>query len=37
MFPFFEDESCPVISGKPFVARRGEREFLESALKALKG
>ena len=44
MFPFFENERCPVLSGKPFITHQGEKqlvarivELLESETKAFGG
>ena len=28
MFPYFENEKCPVISGKPFISHAGEKELV---------
>ena len=28
MFPFFENMSCPVVSGKPFISHAGEKELI---------
>jgi hypothetical protein len=27
MFPFFKNQSCPVISGKPYISHVGEKEL----------
>ncbi len=35
MFPFFGDEPCPVLSGKPFINHIGEEELLEEILQLL--
>ena len=29
MFPYFKDQKCPVISGKPFISHAGEKELIE--------
>lgn len=29
MFPYFENEPCPVVSGKPFINHVGEKDLLE--------
>jgi len=35
MFPYFENMDCPVLSGKPFIAHRGERELLGRIMEIL--
>ncbi|MDR2786633.1 MAG: hypothetical protein LBB83_12055 [Treponema sp.] len=35
LFDFFENEKCPVISGKPFVAHQGEEELIDEILGIL--
>lgn len=30
MFPYFKNEKCPVISGKPFISHAGEKELVKS-------
>uniref|UniRef100_UPI00359C8840 hypothetical protein n=1 Tax=Faecalicatena contorta TaxID=39482 RepID=UPI00359C8840 len=35
MFPFFENEQCPVISGRPFINHVGEKELLGSIVNLL--
>lgn len=29
MFPYFKNQKCPVISGKPFISHAGEKELIE--------
>ncbi len=29
MFPFFKDQKCPVVSGKPFINHIGEKAVIE--------
>lgn len=29
MFPYFENQSCPVISGKPFISHAGEKQLIQ--------
>ncbi|GHV78093.1 hypothetical protein AGMMS49942_29140 [Spirochaetia bacterium] len=36
MFKFFENEPCPVISGKPFIMHRGEKELVHEIITILK-
>ncbi len=36
MFPYFENMSCPVISGKPFIAHIGEKQLLGQIVELLK-
>ncbi len=28
MFPYFKDQKCPVLSGKPFISHAGEKELI---------
>jgi galactitol-specific phosphotransferase system IIB component len=35
MFEFFENEKCPVISGRPFVAHQGEEELVDKIIDIL--
>jgi galactitol-specific phosphotransferase system IIB component len=35
MFPYFENMACPVLSGKPFINRIGERELVEQIVGLL--
>lgn len=37
MFPYFEGEACPVISGKPFISHVGEKELIEKIASILCG
>lgn len=36
MFPYFEDQPCPVISGKPFIGHVGEKALLEQIADILR-
>ncbi|PNV61964.1 hypothetical protein C0033_12025 [Clostridium sp. chh4-2] len=36
MFPFFEEEKCPVISGKPFISHIGEKALIEQIVNHLE-
>lgn len=36
MFPYFRDLAIPVISGKPFISRRGDRELLAELVERVK-
>ena len=29
MFPFFQNQRCPVLSGKPFISHVGEKTLIE--------
>ncbi len=35
MFPFFKDQKCPVISGKPFINHIGEKDVIEKVARLL--
>jgi galactitol-specific phosphotransferase system IIB component len=35
MFKFFENEKCPVISGRPFIAHQGEKELVDEIVDIL--
>lgn len=35
MFKFFENETCPVIDGKPFIVHRGDKELVEKIVDIL--
>ena len=35
MFPYFKDQKCPVISGKPFINHDNEKELIEKISDAL--
>ena len=35
MFPFFGEMECPLISGKPFINRRMEKELLHEIMTVL--
>lgn len=35
MFPFFTEERCPIISGKPFINHIGEKNLLEQIADCL--
>lgn len=35
MFPYFENEKCPVVSGKPFINHRGEDVVLDEIASLL--
>lgn len=35
MFPFFKDQKCPVISGKPFISHAGEKALVEHIAQLL--
>lgn len=35
MFPYFQGEQCPVISGKPFIHHIGEEELLNRIVQLL--
>jgi len=35
MFPFFKDQKCPVISGKPFISHAGEKALVEHIAEIL--
>lgn len=35
MFPFFKNETCPVLSGKPFINHIGEKELIEKIAAVL--
>lgn len=37
MFPFFKNQACPVISGKPFISHAGEKELVEQIAGLLCG
>lgn len=37
MFPFFKGLSCPVLSGKPFINMKGEKELIVRIVSILKG
>lgn len=37
MFPFFENEKCPVISGKPFISHVGEKDVIKKVTDLLCG
>ena len=37
MFPFFKDEKCPVLSGKPFISHVGEKALVEQIAGMLCG
>ena len=37
MFPYFENERCPVISGKPFINHCGEEAVLDQIAQLLCG
>lgn len=37
MFPFFKDQKCPVVSGKPFINHIGEKEVIDNVTKLLCG
>lgn len=37
MFPFFQDQPCPVLSGKPFISHVGEKALVERVVKLLCG
>ncbi len=28
MFPYFKNEKCPVVSGKPFISHAGEKDLI---------
>ena len=36
MFPFFENEKAPVISGRPFINHIGEKAVLDKIVELLK-
>ncbi|MBS6644267.1 MAG: hypothetical protein KH366_11885 [Clostridiaceae bacterium] len=36
MFPYFEDQPCPVISGKPFISHAGEKDCVETIVGLLE-
>lgn len=36
MFPYFEDLDCPLLSGKPFIHRRGEDELVNEIIRLLE-
>lgn len=36
MFPYFDELSCPVFSGKPFISRIGEKELIKQITDALE-
>jgi galactitol-specific phosphotransferase system IIB component len=35
MFTFFENQDCPVISGKPFIIHQGEKELVSEIVNIL--
>lgn len=35
MFPFFENMSCPVVSGKPFISHVGEKDVVKNVTDLL--
>ena len=35
MFPFFKDQKCPVVSGKPFINHIGENDVIEKVAQLL--
>ncbi|MBO4819026.1 MAG: hypothetical protein J5528_02700 [Firmicutes bacterium] len=35
MFPFFENMSCPVVSGKPFISHAGEKDVVKNVTDLL--
>lgn len=37
MFPFFENQRCPVLSGKPFISHANEKALIEQAAALLCG
>jgi hypothetical protein len=37
MFPFFENEKCPVVSGKPFINHIGEKDVIKNVTELLCG
>ncbi len=37
MFPYFQEEACPVMSGKPFISHVGEKELIEKIAAILCG
>ena len=37
MFPFFKDQACPVLSGKPFINHIGEEDLLKEIQRLLCG
>ncbi len=37
MFPFFENESCPVLSGKPFIIHQNEKALVAQIVGILAG
>jgi len=37
MFPFFHNQKCPVISGKPYISHIGEKELTERLAGLLCG
>ncbi|MBR5559339.1 MAG: hypothetical protein IKU72_03750 [Oscillospiraceae bacterium] len=36
MFPYFENLSCPLLSGKPFIGRIGEKQLIQEIIELLK-
>ena len=36
MFPYFENLSCPLLSGKPFIGRIGEKKLIAEIVDLLR-
>ena len=36
MFPYFESVKCPLLSGKPFIARQGDKALVERVVELLR-
>ena len=36
MFPYFENLSCPLLSGKPFIGHIGEKKLIAEIVELLK-
>ena len=36
MFPYFENLSCPLLSGKPFIGHIGEKQLIAEIVELLK-
>jgi len=35
MFKFFEDQTCPVFDGKPFIIHRGTKELVNKIVESI--
>lgn len=36
MFPYFENVSCPLLSGRPFILRQGTKELVDRIIALLR-